>query len=601
MPPSTRPPAPAGDPPALKARWLAAWPEALAAWSKFTRLRPPTLCLEREAAHAEGLDESFAMIRLHDQAVVVDLAHIVELGLQDFAVEVLAHEIGHHVLAPASLSDHARTIARIRHALPTLEAHAPLVANLYTDLLINDRLQRSAGLRMADVYRAMRGPRGGSLWTLYLRMYEILWSLLRGDLGGGDTDDRSEGDAILGARLVRSYARDWLDGAGRFAALVLPYLLADQQADARLRAWFDTRGAGTGGSVDGLVDEDPGERDAMHPALDPRLNDDAPSEASGEEAAAAPAAAAARRPGAGQAREPYQYGEILRAVGLTLSDHDVAVRYYRERARPHLVPFPARQSPVSTDPLPEGLEPWDLGHPLDTFDGLQSVLQSPRLVPGVTTVQRVWGTSPGATPSRQPLDLDLYVDSSGSMANPQQFTSYPALAGAVLCLSALRAGARVQATLWSGKNQVTSTAGFVRDEDAILRVLTGYYGGGTAFPLHILRETWIAPAKIGRAAHILVISDDGVSTLLDADERGNDGATLARRARERAQGGGTLLLALPTDWEALGERSAPYAAIVRARDELGYDVARVTAWDELVAFARAFSRRQWCAETDRSR
>ena len=29
----------------------------------------------------------------------------------------------------------------------------------------------------------------------------------------------------LGARLIRSYARDWLDGSGKFAALCLPYLL----------------------------------------------------------------------------------------------------------------------------------------------------------------------------------------------------------------------------------------------------------------------------------------------------------------------------------------------------------------------------------------
>lgn len=595
-------PAPHPEPrSALHERWLAAWPEALAAWSKFTRLRPPTLCLTASAAHAEGLDESFAMIRLHDQAVVVDLEHITALGLQDFAVEVLAHEIGHHVLAPATLSDHARTIARMRHALPTLEAHAPLVANLYTDLIINDRLQRSAGLRMAEVYRAMAGKAGGALWTLYLRMYEVLWSLVRGSLGGGRSNDRSEGDALLGARLVRSYARDWLEGAGRFASLLLPYLLAEREADAHLRAWFDTRTAGAGGRIDGLVEEDPGEREgAVHPALDPALNGDIDAPGAGDAAGNDDSEPAAQRapatPGAGQAREPYQYGEILRAVGVELSDHDTAVRYYRERARPHLVPFPARRLPAGSDPLPEGLEPWDLGHPLDTFDGLQSVLLSPKPVPGMTTVQRVWGTSPGATPSRQPLDLDLYVDSSGSMADPQRFTSYPALAGAVMCLSALRAGARVQATLWSGKHQVTSTHGFVRDEDAILRVLTGYYGGGTAFPIHVLRQTWVEPRATPRGAHILVISDDGVSTMLDSDERGNDGAMIALHARERAGGGATLLLALPADWDNTGARHAPFAAIARARDELGYDVARVTSWDELVAFARAFGRRQWCDE-----
>src|SRR5262249_13965300 len=162
------------------------------------------------------------------------------------------------------------------------------------------------------------------------------------------------------------------------------------------------------------------------------------------------------------------------------------VCYYRERAIPYLIPFPSREKPESTEPLPEGLEPWDIGQALDATDWLQSVMISPRVVPGMTTVQRVWGTTEGQEPKREPIDLDLYVDSSGSMPNPQHITSYPALAGAILCLSALRAGARVQATLWSGTKQFTTTEGFVRDPEAVLRVLTGYFGGTTAFPIHVL-------------------------------------------------------------------------------------------------------------------
>src|SRR5688500_18955411 len=124
----------------LAAAWDAAWPDALEAWSKFTRLRPPALCRTKKEARSEGLTGSFAMIRLHDQAIVVSLPAVVESGVEKLAVEVLAHEIGHHVLAPATLTDHARMIARMRRGLPTLEAQAPMVANLYTDLLINDRL-----------------------------------------------------------------------------------------------------------------------------------------------------------------------------------------------------------------------------------------------------------------------------------------------------------------------------------------------------------------------------------------------------------------------------------------------------------------------------
>lgn len=71
---------------ALEPMWRAAWEPALAAWSRHTRLRQPVLCLDHAAAAREGLTESFAMIRLTDQTVVIDLARVAELGLGGFAV-----------------------------------------------------------------------------------------------------------------------------------------------------------------------------------------------------------------------------------------------------------------------------------------------------------------------------------------------------------------------------------------------------------------------------------------------------------------------------------------------------------------------------------
>jgi hypothetical protein len=584
----------------LRDQWLKAWPQALEAWSKFTRLRPPTLCLTTDEATAEGLSGSFAMIRLADQAIVVSLPEVIACGVEPYAVEVLAHEIGHHVLAPATLTDHARALARMRHALPTVERHAPMVANLYQDLLINDRLQRSVGLRLSAVYQAVarRGSAPGKLWTVYLRIYELLWSLERGTLGGGVADDRMEGDAWLGARLVRSYARNWLDGSGRFAALLLTYLLEDTASQPLIERLLDTVGAGAGGEPAGLTEEDPDERaGAIHPAEDGALTGE--DEALGVEAedgdtVARPAEVAANSQPRGQARQPFEYGEILNAAGLRLTPHEAAMRYYRERALPHLVRFPVRRVPESEEPLPEGLEPWDLGAPFDDLDWIQSILVSPRVVPGLTTVQRVWGTTEGAEPKRIPIDLDIYVDSSGSMANPQQLVSYPALAGAIVCLSALRVGARVQATLWSGKYQLSTTRGFVRDENAILRVLTGYFGGGTAFPIHVLRKTYESRPVGERPAHILVVSDDGVSTMFDRDERGASGWEIAARSLARAGGGGTLVLNLPEGWKKVLATPA-FRAIARAETE-GWAVHRVASWAGLVAFAREFSRRAYGQE-----
>ena len=220
----------------LAAAWEAQWPAALALWSRYTRLSAPRWCLDADDARREGIAGSFACIRLHDQAVVIDLPQVRACGVHPFALQILGHEIGHHVYAPANLEDAGRALARIRRALPGIERQASLVANLYEDALINDRLHRACNLDMAAVYQALdatRKPkdraRPARTWTLYMRIFEILWSLRRGTIALGEVDAALEGDAHLGARLVRSYARDWVRGAGRFAALFFPYLMEDQE------------------------------------------------------------------------------------------------------------------------------------------------------------------------------------------------------------------------------------------------------------------------------------------------------------------------------------------------------------------------------------
>lgn len=583
----------------LVAAWRAAWPEALAHWSRYTRLHDPLLCCASPEAAAAGLTGSFAMIRLADMSVVIDLPQVRAYGLENYAVEVLAHEIGHHVLAPATPADHFRLIARIRRALPTLEVHAPMVANLFTDLLINDRLQRQEGLRMDAIYRAIERERmvqgksaPGKLWQFYTGIYERLWSLERGTLGGATHDAQLLGDAWLGARLVRVYARDWQVGASRFAALILPYLLDDAEATAAAAPLFDTREAGEGSEPVSVSDVDPGEMtDAIHPSQDAAItgqSDDEDGDPDDRDTARKAAEAATEGDGSrGQRREPFEFGEILRAAGIKLSDEQIAARYYREQALPHLVRFPRQIAERSKEPLIEGLEPWDVGDPLDAIDWLSTLAQSPVPIPGVTTMQRTYGEEQGQARRAEPVDLDLYVDSSGSMPDPRRRVSFLTLAGTIIALSALRAGSSVQATLWSGKQQVMGTDGFVRAENEILAVLTGFFGGATAFPIHRMRDTYAGRDAGARPVHILQISDDGISTMFDPDERGNSGWDISQQALSAARGGGTMALNLyagaRTPWRERAE-------------EQGWVVEAVQTFEDLTAFARDFARRHYAQQ-----
>lgn len=580
----------------IKESWANHWNDALALWSKFTKLSEPRWCFNDKEAKKEGLGESFAMIRFDDQAVVINLAEIEKQKLENFALEIMSHEIGHHVYCPADLADHVRMLARMRKGLPTKEHLAGMVTNLYSDLLINDRLQRNNNLKMADVYKTLGGNSQDRLWTFYMRIYEILWSLPKTTLAKGKLDDQLEGDAQLGARVIRVYAKDWLKGSGRFAALCLTYLLEDegQATKQLLKGWLDTQSVGAGEIPAGLVEIEDGEiEDVIHPSLDEEVTGISRAkekkEGEGNDTVGISNVHTQFGNQGGQCREPFEYGEILRGLGVNLTPHEIAIRYYRERAIPHLVKFPYRELPETIEPLMESLDVWDIGESMDEIDWFESAMVSPVIVPGYTTVQRVYGTSVGSNPERQPVDLDLYIDCSGSMPNPQYNTSYLALAGAIIALSALRAGSRVKATLWSGKHEFQTTDGFMRDENEVLKIITGFIGGATAFPIHLLRDTYKDRKPTDRPVHILSISDDGIDTMFDTDEQNNSGWDIAKMALEKARGGGTHVLNLWREWK-------DYPVLIKANEQ-GWAVNRVTDWAQLVEFAKRFSEENYAKKS----
>lgn len=581
-----------------QAPWQEAWPAALDAWSAYTLLRDPLLLATSKEANREGLGDGIAAIRLRDQAIMVNLARTHKLGLDRHALAILAHEVGHHVYVPGNLADNARLLAAVGRSLPGIpEPVQGLVANIYADMLINDRLQRRGRADMAAVYAALQAQGGAgssAVWRVTTRALEHLWRQPPGRLAPPDVTPTEDADAALLARIVRTFASDWLRGARRFAMILYPHVLADQEASRSQP--FDGLGLGdmrqTGKGAPGERDADAipdgltqvDDAESGDDGFDASLDDPLAAEGEPRSSTASPQEKDGPPGSQGQARTPFAYGQLLRALGLKLSDHEITTRYYRERALPHLIPFPSRRAPTQAEPLPEGTESWQAAEPLESLDVLQSVLQSPLLVPGVTTVQRVYGETPGSEPARTPLDLDIYVDCSGSMPNPVTEVSYLALAATILSLSALRAGARVQATLWSSAGTFETTAGFIRDEKRVLGTVTGYVPGGTAFPLHILRDTYEARTPSDPPAHVVVISDSGADTMLSRDENGAGGTVVCARALQRARGGGTLVLNLPAGYQWPARK--PLEAI-------GFRIYAVQEWADLVEFARRFVQDTW--------
>src|SRR5699024_2070882 len=120
--------------------------------------------------------------------------------------------------------------------------------------------------------------------------------------------------------------------------------------------------------------------------------------------------------------------------------------------------FPKKIQPAPSDTHFSGYEQWEIGDDPTKLDWVSTAFYGKPTIPGITTRKILYEPSTdNDTPKMLPFDLDLYVDSSGSMPNPAIQLSYPTLAGVLLCVSALRAGARVKVTLWSSAHQCTST------------------------------------------------------------------------------------------------------------------------------------------------
>lgn len=596
----------------LKATWHAAWPAALEKWSRFTMLREPMFFECDADAKPSGMQGEIAAIRLVDQTIMVNLQSIERIGLEDKPLEILAHEIGHHVYVPGNLNDNAKMFAAMRQPYSGMsDAIVHMLGNLYGDLFINDRLQRQGGLNIAGVYKKLKESADAQdgapseVWKVYTRAYEHLWRLKPETISPPGVSSEANGDAMLIASLIRHFAGDWLRGARRFAYIMYPYIAQDEakkrpQTFVRLGLGDMRRPCSCSGAQgeseaipDGLTGIDPSEIDGCEDfdeVLDGMGGDcEANSRDRTGRANRKPISQSNTAPDKegkgtrGQFREPFQYRELLRALGLKLDDHEITARYYRERALPHLIPFPNKLAPRAKEPLAEGTENWEPGESLDNLDIFSSIMTSPEMIPGVTTVQRVYGETPGSDPARIPMDLDIYIDCSGSMPNPSVNVSYLALAGTILALSALRAGARVQATLWSGAGQFDTTKGFIRDEKKIMGIVTGYISGATAFPLHVLRDTYEERKAGDPPAHIVIISDDGVDTILANDEKGTKGEKVCAAALEAARGGATMVLNISY------ENWAPEQPLKK----LGFAVHRVTDWTQLVSFSRAFVRRHY--------
>jgi hypothetical protein len=568
--------------------WKEHWPQARQIWNPFVKLREPQWCITSKEAAKEGLTGSFAMIRLSDHRIVIDMEKVVKEEVGEFYLEVLAHEIGHHVYTPANLYDHAGMLSRIRWGLAGIEDRAPFVANLYADLLINDNLQRSKNLNMSGVYQQMNKEVSFSkVWMFYMRTYEYLWKLNRGTLATAMKmhSPAIDADASLAASLIRSYSKKWLDGAGRFAALMYPYLMEEKEYQEGRKSMIlslDSEQAGEGGGViSGLTELD---MDEVMGAVDPRQE---ATEEDGINNSQDNVPGKNDQGGEGPKQRylnPGRYIDLFKQINPKVNEQELINNYYKEIALPHLVDFPVETSYPTSLSLPEGTESWDISDPVDEIDWVETAISASTIFPGYNTVKRVYGEDQDDSEKKKPLDVYIGIDCSGSMVNPRTNFSWPVLAATVIGLSALRAGAKVMGCLSGEPGSFMETDGFRSSDKEILSVLTSYLGTGYAYGIPRLQKPF--GKSSGKRSHIVLVTDDDIFHMLGAanetkDIRWESNWVIIERALKNAGGVGTLVLHSRPDWHR--------EEVIRLQ-KMGWHIYYVTNEQELLAFAAQFSQ-----------
>lgn len=571
--------------------WQSHWQQAKLEWNPLLRLQEPIWCFSHEDAHKEGLTGSFAMIRLTDHRIVINLEEIVEHKIQDYAVEVLAHEIGHHIFTPANLYDNAILLNRIRFGLPGIEDRAPMVSNLYADFLINDKLQRINKLRMSEVYKAInKEDTFTEFWTLMMRTYEYLWRLKRGELATKLSlhSKKIDADASLLASLIRSYSKDWIHGGGRFAVMVYPYLMDDEtfkNTRKKILILLDAEDAGAGAAeISGMTQLD---LEGYDEVIDMRREALGLNDKDNKKNTDVLDALDRNNHGGYGPREGYMgpgnYIDLMKQVNPKADQQRLINTYYKEIALPHLINFPLEISENITLNLPEGLETWDIGDAIEEVDWLQSAILSPEIIPGLTTQKRTYGSDSDNETSESPLNVYIGIDCSGSMMNPKQNFSWPVLAATIIGLSALRAGASVMGCLSGEPGEYLETNGFITDETDLLTTLTSYLGTGYAYGIERLRKPFEQVPN--KKSHIVIVTDNDIFHMLEADTHTKQTHwELAEIALKYAGGHGTIVLHSYPDYQN---------ELVLRLKKMGWNVYYVTNEAELLKFASDFSQQNY--------
>ena len=192
-----------------------------------------------------------------------------------------------------------------------------------------------------------------------------------------------------------------------------------------------------------------------------------------------------------EGREPAAAADPLAAIGQITAGRPgseqkafreaLVARHYKRLVDQHTIDLPATAPPPDRF-LPTTLTDWNTGDDPRQIDWTASVLTSGAMA-AVRPLRRDLEPEPPDEGTVGAVAVEIYLDTSGSMPNPQAALNTMTLAAQILSASALRAGGKVRGIIYSTDAVVSE---WMYDEEAARRFFLFYAGGGTRFPFATL-------------------------------------------------------------------------------------------------------------------
>src|SRR3989344_5977343 len=439
---------------------------------------------------------------------------------------VSEHELGHRFCPYDSITlillNHAASKELQGKKLPIDQQTASsIMLNLYSDMCINTRRTKQGSENIPWAYQQLsKNKSNSSFWRVYGRSMELSWG--KQILPEGTQLSKKEEKAAEQLKILFEgdyFDRDrWKEGISNYTKIMSEFLEENSEKDnsnrekGKGKSLMDKIKNNFRGRKDESIGEETGkvskgdkgngeskENSGINAGFDD-ITKNIPSAI--DDATARELARRVAEIGSDgmptNSRGIEEFKEVMAGFGQG-NPTQASIHFYDMLSNSYEVMFATQ--PFGR-PRVNPFQPikWTPAMGVDRLDIDYSAQVGGKIIPGVNTY--AWNTRKrevhGGLEEVVP-NLDIYLDSSMSMPNPIEEISLPVLVGFVASKKALRKGAKVRVTIFSGNGQ-HATQEFTAEKQKIFENLTTYYGGGTVFPTEKLLQE-------GDPKQVLIITD----------------------------------------------------------------------------------------------